>query len=122
MTASIVSSPAMLSIVTDRELTAHATRVYRTRTSFAAVHFDQFGKGRIAFLPSGARLHIVGPSSCLPRGIEVMVDRRLYNIFEIDVLERSMLISGLIRAKGRANGSLRPEKGTHHGKLLPLGR
>jgi NitT/TauT family transport system ATP-binding protein len=28
-------------------------------------HFDQAGKGRIVFLPYGAALHVIGPSSCL---------------------------------------------------------
>ena len=33
---------------------AEAPRVYQLRKSFAAVHFELSGKGRIVFLPEGA--------------------------------------------------------------------
>ena len=63
-----------------------ATRVYRISKSFAAVHFEQTGKGRIVFLPRGAKLSVVGASSCLCEGFEVMYERQLYNIFKADLL------------------------------------
>jgi hypothetical protein len=75
--------------------------MYRTKTSFVAVHFDQAGKGRIVFLPEGAMLRIVGPSSCLREAFEVMFEKELYNVFEIDLVARSTLISEPIRAKSR---------------------
>jgi hypothetical protein len=69
-----------------------ARRAYRTKTPFAAVHFDQAGKGQIVFLLEGAMLRVIGPSSCLRRGFEVTYERRAYNIFEIDLVARSTLI------------------------------
>ena len=62
-----------------------ATRVYRTRKAFAAVHFDQAGKGRIVFLQEGAELRVIGSSS-LSDCFEVMCENRLYNIFKVDLL------------------------------------
>jgi len=79
-----------------------ASLVYRTKTSCVAVDFDEAGKGRIVFLPGGASLHVIGPSSCLPGGFEVMFDDGLYNIFEIDLLARSSPICEPNRRKGRA--------------------
>ena len=64
------------------------TRVYRIRKSFAAVHFEQPGKGRIVFLPEGAKLSVIGSSSCLCEGIEVMHEKQLYNVFKADLLGR----------------------------------
>jgi hypothetical protein len=34
------------------------------------------------------RRHIVGPSSCLRAGFEVMFGKRCYNVFEVDLLAR----------------------------------
>ena len=62
-----------------------ATRLYRIRKSFAAVHFDEVGKGRIVFLPEGAVLRVIGPS-CLSEFFEVMFENRFYNIFRVDLL------------------------------------
>jgi hypothetical protein len=61
-----------------------ATRVYRLRKSFAAVHFDQAGKGRIVFLPKDAELRVVGSSS-LCECFEVVCENRFYNIFKVDL-------------------------------------
>jgi len=60
--------------------------VYRIRKSFAAVHFEQTEKGRIVFLPEGAKLSLIGSSSCLREGFEVMHEGQLYNIFKADLL------------------------------------
>jgi hypothetical protein len=79
--------------------------VYRTKTSFVAVHFDEAGKGQIVFLPYGVTLRVIGLSSCLPGGFEVMFDNGLYNIFEVDLLARSTPICEPIRAKGCAIGA-----------------
>jgi hypothetical protein len=63
---------------------AAAPLVYRLRKSFAAVHFEPSGKGRIVILPEGAVLKVVG-SSRLPRCCEVLRENQLYNIFEADL-------------------------------------
>jgi hypothetical protein len=102
MTTPIVSSKAMLSSVTIAKRSAAGMRAYRTKTSFVAVHFDQAGKGRIVFLAEGSALRVIGPSSRLPEGFEVLFDSQLYNIFKTDLLERSIPICEPIRAKGRA--------------------
>ena len=65
---------------------APVARVYRLRKSFAAVHFDQAGKGRIVFLQEGAELRVIG-HSCLSECFEVMCDNRLYNIFKKRTVE-----------------------------------
>jgi hypothetical protein len=62
-----------------------ATRVYQTRKSFAVVQFDQAVKGRIVFLPEGAKLRVVG-SSCLLNCMEVLWEDHNYNIFRADLL------------------------------------
>jgi hypothetical protein len=84
------------------ESRAPARRTYRTTTSFVAVHFDQATKGQIIFLPYGATFQVIGPSSCLPAGFEVVFEHRHYNVFEIDVLVRSTPICEPIRARRRA--------------------
>ena len=60
-------------------------RAYRLRKSFAAVHFEAAGKGRIIFLPEGAEVRVVGPSS-LAKCCEIMFENRLYNMFKADLL------------------------------------
>jgi hypothetical protein len=62
-----------------------ATLVYRLNKPFAVVQFETSGKGRIVFLPEGARLCVVG-SSCVAGCLEVEHEERFYNIFEIDLL------------------------------------
>jgi hypothetical protein len=62
-----------------------AARVYRTRKSFPAVHFEQAAKGQIVFLPGGTELSVVGPSS-LAGCFEVLCQKRLYNMFQVDLL------------------------------------
>ena len=64
---------------------AEAPPVYRLRKSFAVVHFEASGKGRIVFLPEGAELKVVG-SSRLRQCCEVLRENQLYNIFETDLL------------------------------------
>ena len=73
-------------------------QVYRTKTSFGAVPFDPDGKGEIGFLPEGAMLRVLGPSSCLREGFEVMLGKRFYNVFEVDLLARCSQIIELIQA------------------------
>jgi hypothetical protein len=60
-------------------------RVYRLRKSFAAVHFEAAGKGRIVFLPEGAVVRLMGPSS-LAKCFEIMYENRVYNMFKADLL------------------------------------
>jgi hypothetical protein len=62
-----------------------APRVYRLRKSFAAVHFDPSGEGRIVFLPEGAVLNVIG-SSRLAQCCEILHENQLYNMFEADLL------------------------------------
>jgi hypothetical protein len=64
---------------------ALVTRAYRLRKSFAAVHFEPAGKGRIVFLPEGADVHVIGPSR-MGECFEVMCENQLYNIFRVDLL------------------------------------
>jgi hypothetical protein len=101
MTTPVVSSTAIPFSATSDESKAPATRAYRTNTSFVAVYFPQPGRGQIVFLPEGAMLLVIGPSSCLPEGFEVMFENQIYNVFEIDLLSRSSVISEPIRAKCR---------------------
>jgi hypothetical protein len=92
---------AAVSCVASDQDNVHLTRAYRTKTSFVAVHFDDAGKGRIVFLPYGATLRVIGPSSLLPDGFEVKFEDLVYNVFEIDLVARSILISEPTRPKGR---------------------
>jgi hypothetical protein len=64
---------------------APAQQMFRLRKSFAAVHFEPAGKGRIAFLPQEAEVRVVGPS-CLCDCFEVVFENQLYNIFKVDLL------------------------------------
>jgi hypothetical protein len=59
--------------------------LYRLRKSFAAVHFEPSGKGRIAFLREGIELSVVGPSR-LSQCCEVLYEAQFYNMFEADLL------------------------------------
>jgi hypothetical protein len=91
MTSAIVSLKPAHPRVASEENNLTATRTYRTTTSFVAVHFDQAGKGKIVFLPKGAELRVIGPSSCLREGFEVMFEEGPYNVFEIDLVARCRL-------------------------------
>jgi len=102
MMAPFASSTAALSTATSDESKAPATRAYRTRSSFVAVYFPESGKGQIVFLPKGAMLRVLKPSSCLPEAFEVWFENQIYNVFEIDLLARSSVIPDPMRAKGRA--------------------
>jgi len=102
MTTPVVSATSMFSCAICDESAAAATRAYRTKTSFVAVHFDQAGKGRIVFLPFGAMLRVIGPSSCLPEGFEVMFENQIYNVFEVDLTARCGLIHEPVRMQDRA--------------------
>jgi hypothetical protein len=64
---------------------AQAPRVYRLMKPFAAVKFEAEEKGRIVFLPEGAEVRIVGPSAVC-KCVEVVYDRQIYNIFQVDLL------------------------------------
>lgn len=62
-----------------------ATRLYRLGKSFAAVHFEHTGKGRIVFLPEGAEVRIIG-LSCVCECFEVMFENQPYSVFKVDLL------------------------------------
>jgi|ERR1700733_2895668 hypothetical protein len=78
---------------------ALAQRTYWTKTSFVAVHFNRSGKGRIVFLPYGAELRVIGPSSCLREGFEVAFEHQHYHVFEIDLTARSAPMGEPIRSR-----------------------
>jgi hypothetical protein len=63
-------------------------QAYRTKKSFVAVHFNSAGKGEIVFLPEGVMIRVIGSSSCLREGFEVVFGKKFYNVFEIDLLAR----------------------------------
>jgi hypothetical protein len=105
MTSAVVYLKPTLARVTSEENAPPATRMYRTRTSFVAVHFDEAGKGRIDFLPKGAELRVIGPSSLLPEGFEVKADQRIHHVFEADLICRSSLVFESIRAKRASVGA-----------------
>jgi len=44
----------------------------------------------------------IGPSSCLREAFEVRFENELYNVFEIDLVARSVLICEPMEAKRRA--------------------
>jgi hypothetical protein len=102
MTTPLASATAMFLGATSHMSKGPATRAYRTKTSFVAVHFDQAGKGKLLFLPRGATLRLIGPSFCLREGFEVMFEGCLYNVFEIDLLARSTPLFERVPAEGRA--------------------
>ena len=60
-------------------------QVFRLGKSFAAVHFEPAGGGRIVFLPQGAELRVIG-YSCLSECFEVAYENRNYHIFKVDLL------------------------------------
>jgi hypothetical protein len=74
-----------LAALTEKEA-APAQRVYRLRKRFAVVQFDLQAKGRIVFLPEGAELRLIGGSSRLCKGFEVVCKNEIYNIFQADLL------------------------------------
>src|SRR5271170_4439052 len=81
-----VARPTTITLATPKAVgEAEAPRVYRLRKSFAVVHFEPSGKGRIVFLGEGAKLQVVG-SSRLCQCCEVLCENQLYNIFEVDLL------------------------------------
>jgi hypothetical protein len=93
---------ALLPVATGKKSAAPLTRGYVTKTSFVAVHFDEAGKGQMITLPKGGTLRIVGPSSWLREGFEVTFEKRIYHVFEIDLIARSALIFERIGTKRRA--------------------
>jgi hypothetical protein len=89
-------------IPADPERNVYVRQAYRTKKSFVAVHFNPAGKGEIGFLPEGAKLRIVGPSSCLREGFEIMFEEQVYSIFKVDLLAQCSQASEPIRARGLA--------------------
>jgi hypothetical protein len=79
-------------------------RAYLTKTSFIAVHFDEAGKGRIKFLPKEGMLRVVGPSSCLFAGSEVIFEKQIYHVFDTDLMTRCAMIFETVKAKRLRHG------------------
>ena len=92
MAAPVVSSMEFLPVVSSAKISPTGTRAYLTKKAFVAVHFDEAGKGRIIFLQGGSMLRTIGPSFCLLSGTEVMFEKQIYHVFEIDLITRSTLI------------------------------
>lgn len=83
-----------VAIPRDKEENSSVRQVYRTKTSFVAVHFNPAGKGEIGFLPEGAMLGVLGPSSSLREGLEVVFEEQVYNIFKADLFTRCVVREG----------------------------
>lgn len=85
-----MTTPLAYSVAIPRrpESSAFVRQAYRTKKSFVAVHFDPIGKGQIVFLPEGVTLCVIGPSSCLREGFEILFEEKVYNIFKVDLLAR----------------------------------
>jgi len=85
-----MTTPLSYSVAIPRDAVKNASvgQAYRTKKSFVAIHFDSAGKGEIGFLPEGAILRVVGPSSCLCEGLEVVFEEQVYNIFKVDLFAR----------------------------------
>jgi len=77
-----------VAIPCDAESNVSVRQAYRTKKSFAAVHFDPAGKGEVVFLPEGVMFRIIGSSSCLRDGFEIMFEEQVYNIFKVDLVAR----------------------------------
>jgi hypothetical protein len=85
MSSAVAFSATRICIAPIEASEPQATRVYRLRKSFPAVHFEEAGKGRIVFLPEGAELRVIG-FSCMGECLEVWWENRLYNMFKVDLL------------------------------------
>jgi hypothetical protein len=85
MTETDLSSTAVIFGGPAAESQAPSTPAYRTRKSFAVVHFEPAGSGRIVFLPEGAEVRVVGPSRVC-ECFEVTFQNQLYNIFKVDLM------------------------------------
>jgi hypothetical protein len=90
MTHAVAPLTAILLAAPAESSEDQAPRVYRLRKSFAVVHFELSGKGRIVFLPEGAELKVVG-SSRLSQCCEVLCENQLYSIFEADLSGPSVM-------------------------------
>ena len=99
-----MTTPFANSVATSRDQKRNDSvqQAYRTKKSFVAVHVDSAGKGEIGFLPEGAILRIIGPSSRLGDGLEVIFEEQVYNIFKIDLFARCSLVFEPRRARSRA--------------------
>ncbi len=104
-TAALSSTQRVFGKFTETPSDHPTGRAYRTKTSFVGVHFDEAGKGRIDFLPKGSELRVIGPSSRLWEGLEVMLEKRIYNIFEIDLVVGSTEVLEPSRTKGRTKAA-----------------
>ena len=105
MTAAVGSSTTSMTGALTEKGGAQAAPAYRTTTSCVAVHFEAAGKGQIVFLPCGVALRVVGPSFSLPGGCQVMFENQLYEVFEVDLLARSIPICEWVQATSRAVGA-----------------
>jgi hypothetical protein len=65
------------------------TNLYRTINPLPAVRLPPQSRGRLSTLPIGARLRVTGQSS-LPGFIDVVYKDKLYCVFQIDLVARSM--------------------------------
>jgi hypothetical protein len=99
-----MTTPLAYSVAIQRgaERNASVRQAYRIKKSFVAVHFDSAGKGEIGFLPEGSILRVIGPSSCLREGFEVVFEEQVYNIFKVDLFARCSRMFETTQARSRA--------------------
>jgi hypothetical protein len=84
MTNTLVRLPTITLHLAFENGQAEAPQTYRLRKSFAAVQFEETGKGRIVFLPEGAELRITACSR-LDKCYEVVCKNQRYHIFQEDL-------------------------------------
>ena len=77
------------------EITVSIGQAYRTKKPCVALRFNPAGKPAIVFLPQGAILRVIQPSSCVREGFEVVFGEEVYNVFKVDLLtsEKAMALS-----------------------------
>ena len=73
------------------------TDVFRLTQAITGVTFSPEGRGTLSTLPVGARLRLTGQSS-LPGFIDVSYDDKLYCIFEVDLIARSVALRTIAAA------------------------
>ncbi len=85
MTSTVVPSTTRIFDKLTEKSKTPVPQVYWTKKTFAVVHFEPTGKGRIVVLPEGAEVRIVGPSR-IGKCFEIVFDDQLFNIFRVDLL------------------------------------
>jgi hypothetical protein len=82
-------------------ITVSNGQAYRTEKPCVALRFKPEGKTAIVFLPQGAIVRVIQPSSCVREGFEVVFEEEVYNVFKVDLLTRCGKIVEPRRARSR---------------------